>query len=482
MNETKERRPVMDMPDYPIYQEVMNCVGRYMAQTNCRHERYEAFPYPQRLGELTDLLRKHVLREEGNIKLYLEMEKAIDNLPLINGHMPRQASKADITIRQMTEWLQSSMATIKPYVTTSQKERIVISIAVWGGYIDKMLDYTWKSLMSEGNLSTLAKHKHVVFHIQTDEKSRDLIEKSDITWKMKALGIHVQYGIIPDDIIEGLNNDSAVYWMLGAVTSLGLQYAIKAKAAFHHSYPDMIYSDKFFEEILRLTKVHRNILAPGHRTDESMFLPEMAAYEKGGIIEIPASDLVAHHLNCLHINAWSCLVNNRPKNWFYPEKHVLIWEGNDLVYFNCPHANALWLSYETIKNLPQRYFMTIDSELDLICKGDDFYIPQECDSLYMCEFSNQGRSPVNDLWCKVEQYTTYMWSVITHRDSLKFFVRGMKMPINRKIRPLKADHKLYDDQIAVERAFLANACVANDLYEGVILGRPRWIDGKIFRI
>ncbi len=472
---------IINAPDYKIYKEVMDCVGRYMAQKRCRHERYEAMPYPQRLGELADLVRVHILREEGNYKLFLELEDAIDALPLINGHPARQAGHLDIAVRKMMQWLESEIAVIHPPKTVSNKERFVISLIVWGKYIDKMLNYMLKSLMAEGNLPTLVKQKHVIIHIQTNEIGREEIEKSDIIWNIKAFGVQLHYVIVPDDLISMINDDTATYWLLGAAASLGVQYARKAEAAFHHSYPDFIYSDKFFSEILRLSKMHKSILAPGHRADESQFLPSLDPYTSD-VISVPAADLVALHMNHIHINAWSCVVNNRPKNWHYPEKHVLIWESEDMVYFNCPHASIMWMDYDVIKNVQPRYFMTLDSELDFLCKGAEFYIPQENDELYSVECSGQARSRVADLWTKIQDYTTYFWSVITHRDSLKFFVRGMKCRINRNIRPLPQDHKLFNDQIAVERAFISNAVIANDLYEGVIIGRPRWSDGRIFRM
>ena len=473
---------IKESPDYAVYQEVMDCVGRYMAQTGCRHERYEQFPYPQRLGELSDLVRKHVLREEGNIEKYLQLEKAIDNLPLINGHPARQPSKFDTTIIKMAQWLKDSIEHTIPLPQDNLRENVVISLVVWGKYVEKLLNYTFKSLMAEGNLPFLAKSRRVIFYIQTDAATKHVIEKSGVTKKIKALGIDFDYAIIPDDIIGGTTSDIATYWLLGGATSLGIQYARKSLAAFHHSYPDMIYSEKFFAEIMRISHEHNSILAPGHRSDESMLLPHIKEYEKNEIISIPAEDLTAHWLNSIHVNGWSCMVNNRPKNWFYPHKHSLIWEGENLLYFNCPHANALWFSYSVIKDIPPRYFMTIDSELDLICKGGDFYIPQDTDDLYMAEFSNQSRSYVDDLWVKAEMYSTYMWGIITHRDSLKFFIRGMKMKINRNIRPLPENHRLFDAQIEVERAFLSNVIISNDMYEGIIIGRPRWTDGRIFKI
>lgn len=490
MNNPVQPRPIeevyaqiIDAPDFKVYKEVMDCVGRYMAQVDCRHERYELFPYPERLGELSDLLRKHVLREEGNIDLYLKLEADIDALPLINGKPPRQKSQFDDTIIKIISWLKKSIEEIRPVSTVSHKDKIIISLGIWGeSYTRKFVDYTLKSLMADGNFPALVKSKHVVLYMQTSEATRDVIEYSDIALQMKAIGVHLQYKIIPDEIVNALINDTYVYWMLGAVASLGIQYARKSQAAFHHAYPDMIYSDKFFSELLRLSQNHRAILAPGHRADESQLLPSIASYGDDKRISIPAADLMAHHMNCMHINGWSCIVNKRPKNWHFPEKHTLIWESEDTIYFDCPHASVLWFSYEVIKDIEPRYFMTLDSELDLICKGQDFYIPQECDELYSAEFSGQSRSPVSDLWTKAEGYASYMWSVITHRDLLKFFIRGMRVPVNRKIRPLSSNHTLFNDRILIERNFLVNNIVAHDMYEGVTLGRPRYHEGRVFKV
>lgn len=473
---------IINSPDYKIYKEVMDCVGRYMAQKRCRHERYEMMPYPARLGELADLIRLHNLREEGDYRKYLQLENEIDALPFVDRHPARQASHKDIAIRKMIEWLHKEILAVRAPNTVSKKDKLVISIIVWGDYVEKMINYTLKSLMAEGNLPTLVKMKHVIFHIQTDFSGRDAIEKSDIVWKIKSLGVHLQYVLIPDEIIKSIKDDTLTYWMLGAAASLGIQYARKAEAAYHHSYPDFVYSSRFFSELLRLSQYHKSILAPGHRADESQFLSSLAPYTTNDVISVPAPDLTALHMNHLHVNAWSCVVNNRPKNWHYPEKHVLIWESEDTLYFNCPHASILWLSYDVIRDIQPRYFMTLDSELDLICKENDFYIPQIQDDLYSVECSGQARSPVNDLWTKFEGYTKYFYSVITHRDSMKFFARGMACRINRKIRPLPKDHRLFNDQIAVEQTMLKNMLIANDLYDGIILGRPRWTDNRIFRM
>ena len=161
---------IINFPDYKIYKEVMDCVGRYMAQKRCRHERYEAMPYPTRLGELTDLVRLHILREEGNYKKYLQLEKEIDALPLVNGVPARQPSHKDVSIRKMIEWLHKEIFALRPPATVSKKDRVVISMIVWGSYIEKLINYTLKSLMAEGNFPTLIKNKYVILHIQTNEQ------------------------------------------------------------------------------------------------------------------------------------------------------------------------------------------------------------------------------------------------------------------------------------------------------------------------
>ncbi len=458
-------------PDWDIYQEVMQCVEKYMGQSDCRAERWENFTYPQRLGELRDMARMHILREAGDIKAYLRLEKAICALGQPGAHYDR-------TIRAMMEWLQGQMDRVTDII--APKGGLVISLLVWGQkYPQKMLDYNFKSLMAEGNLPSRAKDFPITMFIQCDKATRKTIEAAAITEKIKATGVTFDYAIIPDDLIAAINNDIITYWMVGTGASIALHYAKCAEAAFHISYPDIIYSDKYFSELFRLSVEHKSILAPGMRSDQSQMIPALVAYEKDNTISVPAADLMALHMNHLHMVAWPYVVNNRPRKWMYPVSHVMLWESEDMVYFNCPHLDAMWLDYSVIKDLPERYYMSLDSEMDFVCKNHDFYTPQETDELYRAELSEQGRQLARDLYDNASAAANHLWSVITHRDTLKFFLHGMKVPVSRKIRPIP-ENVMPQALISAERGFLYNTILSYDPYAHIHIARKRWHDDLIY--
>ena len=223
------------------------------------------------------------------------------------------------------------------------------------------------------------------------------------------------------------------------------------------------------------------ILSPAHRTDESIMLPAAKKYEDKDCISIPSADLVALGLNAVHMCHWPTIVNNRPAAWVYPQTHSLVWETNEFMHFNCPHLNALWLAPEIIEKVPERFYISLDSELDFLCEGENFYIPQETDDLYLVEFSNQGKQKVEDFYLTSENYSGYFWKLSTNRDNLKFFTRGMKLRINRDIRPAQYN-TMAEDACMNEKVFLFNSIISKDPGVGTTLSRPRTHLGRIYGI
>jgi hypothetical protein len=332
--------------------------------------------------------------------------------------------------------------------------------------------------MAEGNVNTLCAEKQAIFHVQCDNATKDKLEAASIVQRMKNYGMHFEYCIIPDSLKEQMDATS-IYWMVGATATAGLEYARKNNAAFHHSYPDIIYSNNFFSELLRLTKLCNSILAPAHRGDESVILPALKPYENHNSISVPSADLLAIGLNGIHMCHWPTIVNNRPGMWAYPQTHSLIWETQQFVHFNCPHLNALYLSKEVVSKAPQRFYISLDSEIDFLCEGDDFYIPQENDNLYLIEFSNQGKQKVEDLFLDSANYAQYFWRLSTNRDNFKFFIRGMKLKINRDVRPSRLN--VMDEQATMnEKVFLINSVQSKDPGVGTALTRPRTHLGRIY--
>lgn len=463
----------MTYPDYPIHKLIMRAVDEYTGKEGNSQLRFEThpYPYPQRLGVLNDTLKMHILREKGDIKEYLSLQEQVFTL------CPEQTRKQETALYKIIQWLDIQMQKV---IQKHDVEALVISMAVWGdSYTRKMLDYTFKSLMSFNNLPCLVLEKRVILHIQTTEKDRLTIEGSDIVKRMRAIGVVFEYVIITDEVKTLLVDVDTNYWMIGACASLALWFSSINGAAFHHSYPDMVYSGKFFSELLRLSKSHKAILGPGMRGDESLLIPALTPYTTQEGLSVGAADLMAHHMNGLHLVAFPYVVNNRPKVWTYPQNHVILWESDQSVHFNSPHLNAWWLDHSIIKDLPPRYFWTFDSELDLICKEENYYIPQSCDDLYAAELSAPDRASVRDIYTTALGCAQNMWNVVGHRDVLKFFLRGMIVPLNRTIRP-RHEGCFSAEQLRDERNFLFNTILSCDPYENDRFNRPRTHVGRIY--
>lgn len=467
-------------PDFKIFNEIIELRRNFLGIQGWGHPRYGIYDYPQRLCLLSDMNRVYVLREIGDTQKFLDLEKKINEMP------GREQSPADDCIFQMAQWTDEKIKTMTPI--ESDKEKVILSLLCYGEeYTQKCIDVVFKSLMATGNLPTLCLEKQPIFYIKTDEKHKAVLESAPIVDKMKTLGVKFEYCIIPDSMMPKIDF-STVYWLVGAAATLGLEYARTNNAVFHHCYPDIIYSNNFFAELLRLSKTHKSILSPAHRTDQAVILPAIKSYENDDCISVPSPDLVALGLNSLHMCHWPTLVNNRPHMWLYPQHHYIMWETHENVHFNCPHLNAIWLSSETIHKAPQRFYISLDSELDFMCEGENYYIPQEMDDLYLVEFSNQGKAKVEDMYVEPIHYAIHFWKLSTNRDNFKFFVRGMKLKINRNVRPAQnlepwqAGNVMDEDGAMNEKVYLINTIQSKDPGVGTTLTRPRTHLNRIYGI
>lgn len=457
--------------DFRVFNDIIQMRRHFLGIHDWGHPRYPFYPYPQRLCLLSDMNRVYVLRELGNMEKFIELEEEILKMP------GKENSPQDKCIFDMAVWTDEAIKSMQEF--KSDKEKVILTLLVYGKeYTKKCLDIMLKSLMTPGNLPALCQEKQVLFHVQTDDK--DGFEAAPIVSKIKALGAHFEYAEIPDTLVKQIDS-ATVYWMIGAAATIGIEYARKCNAAFHHCYPDIVYSDKFFSELLRLSKVWDSVLAPAHRGDESVLLPSIKPYESEECISVPSSDLVALGLNAIHMCHWPSIVNNRPAMWSYPQTHSLIWETQLFMHFNCPHLNAWWLSKETVEKSPQRFYISLDSELDFLCEGENYYIPQENDELYMVEFSNQGKQKVEDSYFDASAYGQFFWRLSTNRDNFKFFVRGMKAKVNRTIRP-ENPNTMDENNCMNEKVYLINTIQSKDPGVGTTLTRPRTHLNRIYGI
>lgn len=463
---------IEDQPDYPIYAEIMKCCEEYTGMSGANVATYFMHPYPQRLYTLNHLLRWHQFREEGDIKRFLRLSEQLEALP------GRQSHANDHFVVNLAKWLEDSLAEMKPLDVTTPREKVVISVMAWGkDFVQRMNDYLFKSWFADGNMAYLASQKLVILNFHTTMDWIEAISSSEYGKKLQDLGVRFATTIIPKELTEGINRDT-IYWLVGASATLGINYAKVNGAAYHHSCPDAIYSSNYFKELLRLSGEHENILQIAMRTDECSMMKALMDYETESALSIPSEDLVAHSLNSLHITETLSLMNNRPALEAIPVGHKLYWESDNTLHMQSPHVNAAWLSFNSIKELPQRFYHSIDSELDLICRGANFYIPKAEDHLYIAELSHQSAYPTNDGYLHVREYGDLFWKVISIRDLLKFFYPGMTIAINRNLRPNAP--VMSEKQIVQEKEQLRYCILMADPFKGKKMARERLHDQQMY--
>lgn len=455
------------MTEKEIYDAIMAACEKYMGMSGARVESYFNLPFPQRLYTLNELLKWHLLREGGDMKEFLRISKELNALE------GRQPSKTDHFVIEMVEWLNGSIDALKPLVVTPRK-KAVISLMAWGKeFCERMTDVLFKSWLAEGNIDVLCMNRHTTLFIQTDAASQELIAGAETTKKLRDLGLNIQYAIMPDSMLAKVD-DVSVYWLVGAAATLGVSFARKNGASLHHACPDSVYSAGYFAELLRLSESHQNILQVSSRTDEGLMRKTLAAYEVNGKITISSADLMAVSMNAMHLSEIHSVINNRPAIEAIPMIHKLIWESEDMVHFASPHLNAIYLSAESIAPLPDRFYHSFDSELDLICKGANYYIPQAEDKLYCAELSNQSRYTVDSRYLHIGDYGKMFWEVISMRDLLKFFDTGQTVAVNRSLRPSAS--VMPSKQVKQEKELIKGVILSVDPYRGKKIARPRLHD------
>ena len=313
-------------------------------------------------------------------------------------HEGKQFSKNDAALLEMAEWLDQQIKALPEGPKDSALPNSVICMLAWGHkFISKMLSVTFKSLMADGNLPSLCAAKKVVLYIQTDNAGKGMIELAPIVEEMKALGIHFKLLFCPTPYWRRMTINCSIGW---SDWERALDLLTQGTSTRISIIPIPTLSTiKSSSEVLRLTAKTEIILGPGYSVDENVFRPTLANYESDDSISVPCADLAALTLNALHMSCYPFVVNNRPVPYAFPRSHSLIWEGQDAAYINCPHMNAYWLSAKTLKKLPaDRYYISLDSEMDLMCADQDFYIPQAEDKLFMQQLVEQSRYQLNDTW------------------------------------------------------------------------------------
>ncbi len=299
----------------------------------------------------------------------------------------------------------------------------------YGSYIDTFYNYCWPSLLSEGNLPALRKERDVAIVIHTDEAGMDKFEGVGKTF----LG----------------NMQGDKYDLLGRHQHQDLKTAKEHGADYSCLMPDNIYSENCFANILKLVDCgHQAIVRLLPSTTMEDMSPLLDKYRNRNVLSVPGVDLATLALANLHrgVNCWRATGGN------YPQIHVIVWEGKDVVHQHSPHVTPMYIANEVIH--ADESELPIDSNIDKVIIGD-IYCPKSGDDAVIIEISpRNNREPdttrvdLNE-FCRIFNFNTR-----NSKRQLQVFVDGTIDPINRE---MLGDHYWNDVEISEQKAIIVRA-------------------------
>ena len=354
----------------------------------------------------------YLLRIKGDWKGYLTLVEngAINDTPFL---------------RLLIKYYAKSIESFKS--VSPVNEGILLALSVWGDeYLNKFLHFCLPSLLEKNNLRAIKEREAILF-IHTDKKGHDIIYNHPITFELIKNGIQIQAMLLDDDLLKmTLGNNK--YWHLGMTQSLHLQYAKVLGMDYHLMMPDIVYSSGYFQRLFDLQKpiVTHGLISANH---EPIALA-MENYRKDKELDIPAAELMSLSLLYSHLHMDTYFVKENKK---YPKGHILIFEGKDCVEIMSPHQTIAFMSNEYISRIDDRFYFTLDSELEKIAKEAPIYLPNEKDALVAVEIrGNLSAIQRMEVASSVDYFNNFIYR-IPEEILQELFLRGMKMPIDRKL-------------------------------------------------
>jgi hypothetical protein len=415
-------------------------------------------PEPATFPVLRQLLREVVLRRGGDCRAFLRLTKVLDS----HGGVPRPR---DRFVQNLAERFQEDSAAIAATVRPDGTGRpMVLAFPVWGrAYVDRFLAYCLPSLLAPGNLDILGRRRRPILLIHTDPEGRQRIQAAPGMARARTLGVEPRFLALDPAILARIAQDEDYkYWHLGLIQSLELRYAQALGADYHIMLPDTLYSRGFFERLLDAADHGREaVLQTASRSDVDRVAAELPRHRQDGTICLEPPDMMALALNAIHPAAEPLLMNRRTDPRIWPCKHFLMWEGEDTLFSLSPHHTVAYLDRAVVAGLEDRWFHTLDSELDKL-------LPETCaagcarraDALALMELS-----PATLGWNQVPcaglgRYAQLYWNNIESLRHLRLFRETVAYPVRggARIGASPLDRTRIEEEMAtlrreVERTF-----------------------------
>jgi tetratricopeptide (TPR) repeat protein len=277
-------------------------------------------------------------------------------------------------------------------------ESYAISLVVWGDeYIERFDQYCAKSLAAEDNVPALKSRGPVTLLVHTAAQDVEKIRKLP---SLARLDVKLQVSAIPNDLLDVAKGDLK-YWLLGALQSIHLFHAARQGDNFLPIFPDAFYSARYFRSIVDLSRNGEDaIFLSGFKASRREVVPQLAPYLKRDAYAVPGARLVELAMRHADPYLLNCFID--PSSDALPRNRVLFAHCGDHLEVRAPHYNPVFMRNSIIKDIPSRYLMTLDSEIDKVLPStclthfrtsrDDYFATELVDD----EIAPPGKIAVED--------------------------------------------------------------------------------------
>lgn len=303
---------------------------------------------------------------------------------------------------------------------------LLLATSVWGeAYMARFLGFCIPSLIA--NLDALSTRRTVLL-IYTDKAGWNAILQDKGIELLANAAIEIRLVLLDEELLAEIQMaPQNKYWHLGMTQSLHLAYARQIGAAYHILMPDVVYSAGYFKCLLTLSEQHPIILQATVSTDGGKVDGMLEAYRDGVALRVPQAELMDIGMRHIHprFQPYEAFMGK------YPKGHFAFWRGKSALHMISPHQSISYIAHEALLQVPERFFMTLDSELEKIIPEDvAVYCPKHGDQLAMIEISDETDVVIPDGYhTNVEAFAKMFWNRIRERELLRFFAEDIIFPI-----------------------------------------------------
>ena len=444
-----------------IYKQVINlCIKNKINDWHNFILKFEKDSIPQ----LFFFLRECIFRRIGDYQKYLSFVSQIQNLGIEIPENEQCYVDCASHFKNVIVRINNNSITKKISLKNKNEKRIVIGLSCWGeDFLDSFLSLCLPSLISNGNLHELVKHRKVIFVIHTNDAGISVISSSKIIKKIETMGINIIYELINNQLLGWIMKDpNFIYWHLGMCQSIELSIASKLNADYHLLMPDTIYSNNHFKGIIKIIAKNEKVITRVMLSAKKEKIKvELEKYKnKNNAISVPASDLCAMCLKYISVLSENWLITNNDIKKDMPSDPFVAFESESSLQIFAAHQTILFLSQEIVKANEKRFFAALDSELDLLIPmNTNLYLPQINDEVFVIALNSESRKLISEPNVSLTPFASKFWlSCNNSKSSWRFFEKSSTDRINRKLLPNRVFMKqedIYNTSEAIKKFLLS---------------------------